>query len=372
MGSITKQTTSKGHTRYKATVRKYGKRSASQTFTSRATAERWMRDKERDIEDGLFNPTGAGKRRTLGMAIDHHIHDEVGRPIPGVYRMRKGERVPQYQYIQKAGASKHNLLLRWKDRLGDTRIDRITPTGIVDALDDWAVDGQTRNNYVNALSAVYAKTAMAPEYGWATVNPCSTIKRRKAGERQRVMKQHEYNAILAIAEKEAKTSMRGFRSQLFPAYFKFLYEVGCRRSEALNLRIDDISWATGKLTFRDTKNGDNRTAFISEALAEELRDLPRIDGAQFVFAGRFTDRPTSFDEKWPEIIAKAGIVPDHNGESIGQHTVRHTVCTEMANGSATLLDLMEASGHKSVQTAKRYIHTDENAVKRAQNARVAK
>jgi integrase len=365
MGTITLRKTADGTARYRAKVSPYGRRQITKTFTSKSAARAWIKTTERDIEDGSYNPSALGARRTLSAAIDLHILEKV------CVESDDGTTTP----IMKSWKDTRNRLLRWRRELGSMRLDRVDQDVIYGVLVGWGVEGSTWTNYRNVLASCFKTIAQSP-HSWISINkrPTDGVPRQRAGKRERVMTGAEYAALqCSAAEMAAQERTKPSTAYIqLPLYLEFLYQTACRRSEALDLEYKNVDFASGRVKFLDTKNGRTRESYITPERLNNIAALPRPDGYKYLFYGRFPQVTTAFDEIWREMVELAGIVRDAQGESIGQHHVRHTAITEAADQGASLTDIMAMSGHISEATARKYIHSDKTAIQRAQGLRKAR
>jgi len=92
------------------------------------------------------------------------------------------------------------------------------------------------------------------------------------------------------------------------------------------------------------KNDEGRTVPLSEQAYEELKAAPaRVDGR---LVGLSAD---ALSERFTALTAKVGI------EGLWFHDLRGTAITRLARAGATLDELQQFSGHKSVQALMRYL-----------------
>ena len=76
----------------------------------------------------------------------------------------------------------------------------------------------------------------------------------------------EYDALLAAAAESKLLILRDL--------IEFLYSTGARISEALKLLRDDVDFEKKVATFRDTKNGDDRTIPLADNVIAILKRYP--------------------------------------------------------------------------------------------------
>lgn len=140
----------------------------------------------------------------------------------------------------------------------------------------------------------------------------------------------------------------------FGTLLVFLCYTGCRLSEALKLKCDDLRIATSEALIRQTKNGDPRNVFLPEvvvaALANHPRGLEREGERVFRYAksGRLYELLAK--------CAKAAKIAMPDREAF--HIFRHTYATWMRRfAGADAKTLVGTGAWRSEQSASRYAHT---------------
>ena len=184
----------------------------------------------------------------------------------------------------------------------------------------------------------------------------------KGGNRRtRALSASELQAILqALAERDRAA----YSITLFCAL------TGGRFGEAANLEWKDVDLAEGEATFRDTKNGQDRTIPLPDSLADFLTDLRgqgRLAGSVFVNgAGKpYTQPPQPFRDAVEALGLNEG---RGKRDRVVFHTLRHTAATRLAQAGTSLPDLQALGGWKSPVMALRYAHSDNRAKRRAMAA----
>lgn len=129
---------------------------------------------------------------------------------------------------------------------------------------------------------------------------------------------------------------------------------GGRHGEVLGLRWRDVDLRAGEaaVTFRDTKNGETRTVALEGLAWDALRQahsLRRLD-TDLVFPSRKGDRPASIRNAFDRAVEVAGL------EDFRFHDLRHTFASYLAMSGATLAEIADALGHKTLAMVKRYTH----------------
>lgn len=145
------------------------------------------------------------------------------------------------------------------------------------------------------------------------------------------------------------------------ALFAICLFTGCRISEALALKINDIK---GKaITFRkSTTKGKlkTRTVYMSPELEEILIDY-RPKGNNYLFpsrAGQPLGRKMA-DKIVRDAFARVEI------EGASTHSFRRTALTQMSNAGVPLRHIQEVSGHNDLRVLQEYLEVKPEEVQRA-------
>lgn len=167
--------------------------------------------------------------------------------------------------------------------------------------------------------------------------------------------------ILTEKEIEAIFSLLSPRDR---AVFAVCLYCGCRISEALSIRISDIS--NGVITLRkgNTKGKrGSRSLPISPNLETILNDYLRIAfPGDFLFPGRFKTKPlttAAADLTLREACQKLGF------KGISTHSFRRTALTRMHSQGVPLRTIQKISGHSSLATLSLYLEVSDEDVKQA-------
>lgn len=129
---------------------------------------------------------------------------------------------------------------------------------------------------------------------------------------------------------------------------------GMRQGELLRLRWKDIDFEDGYAVIHQSKNDDRRAVPIPPpaltVLAALKKRAPRA--SPLVFAGPrgkalFPKKP------WLNALETASI------QNFTFHDCRHTAASYLAMSGATLAEIAEILGHKTLQMVRRYAHLSE-------------
>ena len=106
----------------------------------------------------------------------------------------------------------------------------------------------------------------------------------------------------------------------------------------------------GILTFRKTKNGETRavplTGYALDGLAQHAK-IRRRD-TSLVFPNNTGTRPLGIRDAFEGAVKRAGITNFHF------HDLRHSAASYLAMNGASLMEIAEVLGHKTLSMVKRY------------------
>jgi len=201
------------------------------------------------------------------------------------------------------------------------------------------------NRYLSALSKVY--TVCVEEWFVLETNPVRRIpKLEEPKGRTRFLTNEERHFLLSECRKSSNPD-------LFLVVMLAL-STGGREMEIWGLKWGDVDLVKGSVIFRDTKNGDTRrVAFDGPALTEFRNKIRRID-TELVFPGRRDKhKPISFRKPFESAVGAADL------KDFRFHDLRHTFASYMAMDGATLRDIADSLGHRTLGMVMRYSHLTE-------------
>jgi len=337
MATIDERIGDDGNKTYRVRIRIKGSPSQSASFTRKTDAKRWAQVTEAAIREGRHFRSTESKRHTLSEAIARY-KDEV---LP-----RKSWKTAKDQYVQLAW---------WEKELGGHLLADVTTALISEKrhkLSMGLVKGKKRspatvNRYVAALSHVF--TIMTNEWEWIENSPIRKLTRLKETRgRVRFLSDDERKKLLKACEPNATLY----------AVVVLALSTGARQSELLQLTWKNVDLQRNRITFLDTKNGEIRSVPL-QGLAFELvekRSKDRSTNSDLVFPSRQSpNTPLSISSIFQRAVKQAKI------EDFRFHDLRHSAASYLAMNGATLAEIAEVLGHKTLQMVKRYAHlTDQH------------
>lgn len=140
---------------------------------------------------------------------------------------------------------------------------------------------------------------------------------------------------------------------------------GARRGELLNLAWCDVDLERGEATLHDSKNGDPRIlVLLPQVLAELGQYAPKdaTTSTALVFRSRLRPtQPMNFKAHWELALTTATVKDFHF------HDLRHTFASYSAQHGASLLEIADALGHRTMKMVQRYSHLSTDSRRRMVN-----
>lgn len=360
MATIEKRQRASG-TVYRVKVRMKGYPVQESSFRRLTDAKAWAQETESAIRRGEYKPQ---LRQAAGKTLKDVIERYKSDLLPG--------RTPDSQVTESS------YLNYWEAALGHYALVYLTPDLIREKLvelEQEPVDRRkdkskpretpapvrsrrTVKHYRDALERILGQ---AVKWNWIghspmeAVTPITKIK----DSRDRFLSDDERQALL-------KSCRESSCKHLYPIVLLAL-STGARKGEILGLRLDDVDMDRRRAVFRDTKNGETRSMSIVDAVYDLLvghirdvnafydeRDTPKR--GRWLFPSKNGQNPLDVRRPWEEALAAAGV------EDFRFHDLRHSTASYLAMNGASLVEIAEVLGHKTLQMVRRYAHLSEGHV----------
>jgi len=337
MATIQERTDKNGKTKYRALIRMKGYPPQSATFDRKTDARKWIQDTESAIRDGRHFKTTEAKKHTLAQLIDRYIEDVL--PHKGEVT-RKGQ---QYQ------------LLWWKDQIGYILLSDLTPALIGQQRDKLlkteTPQGKKRspasvNRYLAPLS--HALNIAVKEWGWLDDSPMRKVSKYKESQ----------GVVRFLDDAERKRLLEACKESSCPALYTIVVlalSTGARKNEIMGLRWKDVDLNTGVIRLTKTKNKECRVLPLRGHAWDLIRDLSKLRrlDTDLLFPGSNPASPVEINKPWYAALEAAHI------ENFRFHDLRHSAASYLAMNGATLAEIADVFGHKTLQMVKRYAHLSE-------------
>jgi integrase len=129
---------------------------------------------------------------------------------------------------------------------------------------------------------------------------------------------------------------------------------GARKMELLSLTWRNVDLKRGTIALQDTKNGERRTLPLTGLALTMMHQQVQQGDSLLVFPSPDGTKPLDIRTAWKTAIRRAGI------EDFRFHDLRHSAASYLAMSGASLVEIAEILGHKTLQMTKRYAHLSES------------
>ncbi len=310
---------------WKAIIKRRGRVLKTKTFKTKTAAREWAKRIESNAE--------------LAEALD-----DPGREVAF-------SKLAELYLVRWNGRDHHRVFQVdwWARRLGDRRLSDVDPRSVRSALGEYAGGGDREpprarapasvNRLRAALSSLFT---FAIREGLASRNPVKQVAGLpERNKRLRYLGEAERIALL----RECR------RSRCDRLYLLVLMAMmtGARKGELKALRWENVDFKNRQIRLERTKNDDPRILSLPPPVVIELMRWRKPGGLIFESA-RWPGVP--FDEKkpWQAALEAAGV------DDFRFHDLRHTAASYLAMGGASLVEIADVLGHRSLQTTHRYTH----------------
>ena len=343
MATIETRRNADGTIGYRAKVRLRGFPSESATFERKTDAKEWAKQTETSMRQGRHFKTVEAKKHTVSDFIDRYLR-EMEKKNP-----------KRFVDVKK-------LLNWWRKEIGSYLLSDLTRALIIEQRDKLlSSTGRkiskgsntaqrspaTVNRYMVALG--HALTIAANEWEWIHENPMRKFsKLSEPRGRVRFLDDEERERLLEAC----KASTNPYLHTLVV----LALSTGARHGELINLRWSDVDWQRRVITLHDTKNKERRLLpLVHYALKlMEAHSKVRNITSDLVFPSPSNpQRPWDSRSAWEAALKRANI------DNFRFHDLRHSCASYLAMNGASLAEIAEVLGHKTLQMVKRYAHLSE-------------
>ncbi|HYX74634.1 MAG TPA: site-specific integrase [Steroidobacteraceae bacterium] len=341
-----------GEVCYRAQVRVKGRASESATFPNQKEAKDWAASIETAIREARHFPHAAAKRTSFDALAKDYTETVLADFDP----KERATRVRQLAWWSKrfSGLSLAEItadrISQARDKLAAETFARGKPhkdgkTGELVLPKEHKRSGATVNRYIATLSHLFSFAVK--ERRLIDRNPVSDISRKKEPRgRTRFLSDDERAALLDACTKSEWPALHSL--------VLLAITTGARKGELIGLKWADVDLKKGRALVRETKNDEQRTLPLAGKALEALRKLKLQNSArsEWVFAqpSGLPGPYEHFDAHWYAALEAAAISDFHF------HDLRHTTASMLAAQGASLLEIADVLGHKTLAMVKRYSH----------------
>lgn len=337
MPTIEKRTTPSGKTTYRAKVRLKNCPSKSATFDKLSDAKNWSQRIEVELKAGKF------------FAREYKFSELITRYLKEIMPRKK----------EKSINTQRSQLLWWNKHLGNYLLSDLT-TAILGECRSKLFDEKgnndkkkeaTINSYSRALSHCF--TMAVKEWEWMKENPMLKISSLKEPRgRTRFLSDTEKDNLLAACKNSS--------CDVLYILVVLAISTGARKMEILGLSWGDVNLDRGVITLYDTKNGDIRSiplVGMAKLLMEEFY-IDRNPETELVFPSKKNiNKPIDIRKPFQVALIEAHIY------DFKWHDLRHSAASYLAMNGASLTEIADVLGHKTLNMVKRYSHLSDSHTK---------
>ena len=338
MASIRKRKRKDGSASYRVDVRLKGFPPQRATFSRLTDAKRWAQHTESAIREGRYFKTSESRKHTFSDLVDRYINEV----LPG-----KSADACRVQTAQ---------MLWWKTQLGHFTLADVTPARIVECREKLLREPTKRGEHRAPATVVRYMAALSHAFGiavneWEWLESSPMAKVRKPQEprgRVRFLSDDERGRLLLECKKSS--------NEYLYIIVLLALSTGMRQGEIMNLTWDQVDLENNRITLLKTKNGEIRVVPLAGKARNDIEEFSKIRNlnSSLLFPGRRNPKsPIDIRNPWNQAVTNAQL------EDFRFHDLRHTAASYLAMSGATLAEIAEVLGHKTLQMVNRYAHLSE-------------
>lgn len=336
MAHIEKRKTKDGKFHYRLQIKMKGFPTYTETFRRESDAKKKAKIIEADMLEGRHFKTKEMHKKTVQDLIERYEREI----LPNKPRAKQG-----------------HIYVWWKEKCGHILLKDLTPPVLVQCRDYLLSTKLNKNKklspstvvrYMAALS--HALSVAVREWHWLEDSPMKRVSKPKEPR----------GRVRFLSPEERARLLKACRESSSPYLYAIVVmslSTGMRQGEILHLRWKDVDIDRGRIVLHETKNGDRRLLPLRGHALEVIRNMASgpIDGSALLFPSTNPNSKNPYDMRsaWRAAIAVAGI------EDFRPHDMRHSAASELAMSGASLTEIADVLGHKTLQMVKRYTHLGE-------------
>ena len=190
-------------------------------------------------------------------------------------------------------------------------------------------------------------------------NPCRHVPMFPAGKSTHLISDEDMGKLFRQLD---KIEAEGLENYVIPLAIRLQFEFAGRRSEIVTLEWEWVDLENRRVVWPDSKTGG-----MSKPMSEEayrlLSTAPRQEGNPYVLPSpRHPGQHLTTGEYyggWSRALKAAGAT------HVGTHGIRHRSATDIANSGIPVKVGMALTAHKTVAMFMRYVHTEDDPVRKA-------
>ena len=304
---------------------------------------------------GVINADEARRRAALVILRVKAGEEAVPKPMKPACGPTVAEVAARYlaEYVEvrckpKTAAMTRSLLRRRiLPALGRTPLAAVERAQVAELHQSLHETPTTANTAVGILSSIYRQAerwCLVPEGG---PNPCRAVVKFPKRQGERFLTDEEFIRLGRVLDEVESSNGKSANAV---AAIRLLALTGCRKSEILTLRWENVALEEGELRLADSKTGARVVSLPPQAVVL-LAALPREEGNPWVIRGRKPGvRLRNIDSVWYSVRARAGL------DDVRLHDLRHSFASRALALGESLPMIGRLLGHSRIETTARYAH----------------
>jgi len=289
-------------------------------------------EKKRMMVDGAMSPREKAAKMLLSAAIQKTYDERWKDNKDGDKAKRLGER-----------------LMAITGDIPISKIDEDVIKRLVSKLEATGVKPATVNRHLATIKTILRHHRQ----------PWEHIKLKKESKgRIRVISREEEAVIVRLLRDTEHKSRRSYFSEVADLV-EVLVDTGCRLSEVLNLRYDDINFDTNLITIWVNKGDKPRSIPMTVRIGTILKRRKTKEAVK-----PFTIDKHQAENGWDWPRKQMGFAKD---KEFVLHALRHTTATRLIDKGIDLYTVKEWLGHSTIQVTERYAHLNPDKLVHAAN-----
>lgn len=232
-------------------------------------------------------------------------------------------------------------------------IDELTGNDIRMFLFEYQESHSVTNRTLDGIRSIvctFLRWAAAEHY--IPNNPSETIKAIRYEEKPRK----------ALEQIELERLRRACKTPRDLAIVETIYSTGCRVSELINIKLNDINWETHSVELFG-KGKKHRTSFLNakaEIAIREYLNTRKKESIYLINGERGQEKlKKEAIERIVRLITKRSMI---QSKKITPHVLRHTTATQALKNGMPITDIQKLLGHENISTTMIYAHTSVEGV----------
>ncbi len=147
----------------------------------------------------------------------------------------------------------------------------------------------------------------------------------------------------------------------------FMFKTGLRVSEAVKITVDQVDLVEKTVLVVRGKGGDDRIVYMSSDLVKQVREYLESVRPKHVLTNRLlaTSRTGKISANYINDVLRKARTTLGWDQSVSAHIMRHSFGTELVRKKVQIAYVSKLMGHKNITTTMRYMHADEEDLKKA-------